>query len=119
MRTHRSLKAWITANKLARQGIRLARLHWKPYASGAFSQLQRASLSAQLNIAEGYSLGSRTQFRHYLRIAYGSAVEAGEILELLADEGVLSATDVAEAREAAGLCQRLLLGLLHRMRQPA
>ncbi len=35
-----------------------ARSHWKPHASALFDQLQRAALSVQCNIAEGYALGS-------------------------------------------------------------
>jgi len=47
-------------------------------ASALFAQLQRASLSVELNIAEGYSFGpSRTYTRHF-GVAYGSAVEGGD-----------------------------------------
>jgi four helix bundle protein len=119
MRDHRSLKAWQEARRLAKFGIRLARDHWRPYASGAFSQLQRASLSVQLNIAEGYARKSPAQIRQGLTIAYGSAVEAGEILELLMEEGAISPETGREALAAACLCQRLLLGLLRHYRQPA
>ena len=119
MQSHRSLEAWKAAHVLARAGIRLARDHWRPYASGAFAQLQRATLSAQLNIAEGYARWSRPQFRQFLSIAYGSAVEAGEILELLELEGVIDPAEAKKARAAAGRCQRLLIGLLKRMQAPS
>lgn len=117
MRDHRSLKAWQQASLLARFGIRLARDHWRPYASGAFSQLQRASLSVRLNIAEGYARKSPAQIHHGLTIAYGSAIESGEILELMLEERVIGAEAGAEALEAATSCQRLLLGLLKHYRR--
>ena len=72
---HRSLYAWQEARAVALGAIDLARVSWKPYASALFSQLQRASLSVQLNIAEGYAYGNSPSFTHHLAIAYGSAVE--------------------------------------------
>jgi len=54
-----------------------------------FAQLQRASLSVQLNIAEGYALRSPRRFRNHLEIAYGSAVESRELLEILAENALL------------------------------
>src|SRR5690242_3036568 len=56
------------------------------------SGFQRSSLSVQLNIAEGYSLPRR--FRSHLEIAYGSAVETGDLLELALEEGVIPPADV-------------------------
>ena len=44
-------------------------------------QLQRASLSVQLNIAEGFAYGDSATYTRFLGIAYGSAVEALELLE--------------------------------------
>jgi four helix bundle protein len=39
-------------------------------------------LSVQLNIAEGYALRSPKRFRNHLDIAYASAVEMRDLLEL-------------------------------------
>ena len=52
MRDHTSLHAWQEAHAASVGGIRLCRSSWKPYASALFNQLQRASLSVHLNIAE-------------------------------------------------------------------
>ena len=49
--------------------------------SGIVSQLQRASLSVQLKIAEEYAFGEPPTYLRHFRIAYGSAVETGELLE--------------------------------------
>ena len=88
MRDHTSLRAWQEARKISIEVIRLAHSSWKPYAAALFSQLQRASLSIQLNIAEGYTYGDSPTFTKHLGIAYGSAVETGELLRLLLDTEV-------------------------------
>jgi len=92
VRDHRSLHAWQEARGVVLGVISLAYTEWKPYAAAVFSQLQRASLSVQLNIAEGYAFGDSPTFRRHLSIAYGSAVETGELLEVALDCGVVPAT---------------------------
>ena len=53
MRDHRSLEAW-----------------------------REARTVVQLNIAEGYAYADSPSFTRHLRIAYGSSVETGELLEI-------------------------------------
>jgi four helix bundle protein len=62
---------------------RLARGIWHPSLAPIINQLRRASLSVQLNIAEGQALGGARQFARHLTVAYGSAIESVELLELL------------------------------------
>ncbi len=112
MRDHRSLHAWQEARAVALGAIDLARVSWKPYASALFSQLQRASLSVQLNIAEGYAYGSSPSFTHHLTIAYGSAVETGELLEIALDAELISLEVRTGLLERNHRSQRLLLGML-------
>jgi four helix bundle protein len=78
MRDHKSLLAWQEANAVARTVMLATRAIRHP----CIDQLQRAALSVQLNIAEGYALKSPKRFRNHLDIAYGSAVETAELLEL-------------------------------------
>jgi len=96
--------------------LRLSRTAWQPYASAAFGQLQRASLSVKLNIAEGYTYGNSPTFTRHLGVAYGSAVETGELVRLLAEADIIEPSAVAEAERRNARCQRLLLGLLKRRR---
>jgi four helix bundle protein len=112
MRDHRSLEAWSEAHAVTLLAIRLARTAWQPYASALFGQLQRASLSVQLNIAEGYTYGDSPTFTRHLAIAYGSAVETGELIRLLAEAEIVQPTAVAEVEQRNARCQRLILGLL-------
>jgi four helix bundle protein len=116
MRDHTSLKAWQEAHAVALSVIELARTAWKPYASALFSQLQRASLSVQLNISEGYTFGDSPTFTRHLGVAYGSAVETGELVRLLGDAGIIAPSALTELRERNARCQRLILGLLKRRR---
>jgi four helix bundle protein len=119
MRSHTTLLAWREARELSRGVVRLAQTSWRPPLRAIFDQLLRSSLSIQLNIAEGYALGNTGSFRRHLAIAYGSAVETGELLELLHD---LEAIPQQELQPLRGRCrgtQRLLLGLIRHMRQPS
>ena len=92
--------------------LEVARNSWKPYAAALFSQLQRASLSVQLNIAEGYAYANSPSFTRHLAIAYGSAVETGELLELALDARLIAATVGKQLLTRNQRSQRLLLGLL-------
>jgi len=116
MRDHTSLHAWQEANAVTLLVIRLLQTAWKPYGSALFYQLQRAALSVQLNIAEGYTFGDSPSYTKYLGVAYGSAVEAGEILRILSDSGIVDPSTIAEIRLRNARSQRLILGLLKRRR---
>ena len=116
MKTHRSLDAWKEAKALSGLAIRAARFHWKPWASALFAQLLRSSLSVQLNIAEGSTFNRSPTYARHLGIAYGSAVETGELLELLEECEVVPSVEAQAMTERSSRCQRLLLGLLKRHR---
>lgn len=114
--SHRTLKAWIEAKEVSRAAYRASRDHWKPSAAALFSQLQRSALSIQLNIAEGFALADLGRFGNHLAIAYGSAVESEDILELAMEESVIPEEFANLAIERCQRCERLLLGLLKRYR---
>ena len=103
MVTHKDLDAWKVSREIVAVPLRLSRERWHPWAAALFSQALRATLSVQLNIAEGYAFGpSPTRTRHY-RIAYGSAVETGELCDHLVETGIL---DTAGAEVLLGLSLR-------------
>ena len=116
MWTHRSLHAWQEARQVTHAAFHAARLHWKPQGSALFSQLQRAALSIQLNIAEGSALGDRGRFGYHLQVAYGSAVETSELFEIAIEQGFLPEEFGQKALSHCRRCERLLLGLLKRYR---
>ena len=114
MRDHRSLRAWQEARKVSGFAIDAGRDHWRPWAAALFGQLQRSALSVQLNIAEGYALGGPRLFGKHLRIAYGSAVETRDLLDLARDKQLLPEGLVAQAVTDCNACQALLCGLMKR-----
>ena len=67
----------------------------------------------QLNIAEGYALRTSKRFRNHLDIAYSSAVETAELLELCRELGLLRNEFTTSVLERCQLCQRLLRGLIN------
>ena len=115
MQDQTSLLAWQLSRIVARAALSACRDHWKPWASAIFWQLQRASLSVQLNIAEGYARGRRREFLRHLNIAYGSAVETAELLSLCRDENVVPEHVLKPIGRDCSRCQGLLLGLTHRL----
>jgi len=117
VRDHKSLEAWQEANAVAKGTIRLSRAHWKPYGGAIFSQLQRASLSVQLNVAEGYAYGNSPSFTRFLGVAYGSAVETVELLELAVDSSLIPDDEASALLTHARSARNLLLGLLRSRRK--
>jgi four helix bundle protein len=117
VRDHRSLHAWQEARAVALGAIVLARDSWKPYAAGLFGQLQRSSLSVQLNIAEGYAFGESPTYARHLRIACASAVETGELLELALKASVIPLDSGTELLNRTRRSQRLILGMLKSRRR--
>ena len=114
MRDHTSLIAWREAEVVSLAVIDLGREYWRPYVAAAFAQLQRAALSVQLNLAEGYAFTDSPTFRRHLNIAYGSAVETGELLSILAKSGAVPPPRIAPVLQSCRRSQRLLLGLIRR-----
>ena len=115
MRDHTSLIAWQEAEAVAITAVRLSRTYWRPPARAIFDQLLRASVSAQVNISEGYAWTDSPTFRRHLQIAYGSAVGCGDLLRLLERTGIVPPAEIAPVSERCGRCQRLILGLYHRV----
>lgn len=72
----------------------------------------------QLNIAEGYALMTPRRIRNHLEIAYGSAVETKELLEILTDNDLLPGDLGREAIQSRSRSQGLILGLIKRYRDP-
>jgi len=117
MRDHTSLRAWQQAHAVSVEVIRLCKSSWKPYAAALFGQLQRSSLSVQLNIAEGYTFGDSPTFTKHLGIAYGSAVETGELLRLAVEAEVIDEKLLKPLLQQTQETEHIPLGLLKRRRR--
>jgi four helix bundle protein len=62
------------------------------------SQLQRASLSVPLNVAEGFGRRSAADRRHFYSIARGSALECAALLDVLASRGLIAIGPLRQLR---------------------
>ena len=112
MQHHRSLVAWQNAHEVVLAVFDPAFRARHPSHFSLFDQLRRAALSVQLNVAEGYALGSVPSFRRHLRIAYGSAVETTDLLDLVVELQLLPSPAVGPVLERSRRSQGLVLGLL-------
>lgn len=77
------------------------------------NQIRRAAVSVMSNIAEGFERYSRSEFRHFLSIARGSASEVRSQLHLAHELGYLPQSDFASLY---GLCLEIarMISALHR-----
>ena len=114
MQSHKSLVAWQEARAVTRGVLRLSITSWKPQYAAIFGQLQRSSVSVQLNIAEGYGFGPSPRMRNHLRIAYSSAIETADVLELLEESDIFDNASTSELLNSCRRSQKLLTGLLRR-----
>lgn len=118
MKGHKSLEASKSAHFVVGAVYDPAFRAPQPPAYPIYDQLRRAALSMQLNIAEGYGLRSPAAFRRHLNIAYGSAIETADLLELILEKH-LGPTDLTRTLLArTHRTQQLLLGLIHRYSGP-
>ena len=117
MRNHKSLLAWQRAHSVVSRVLDASDKYWRPSAGAVFSQLQRAALSVQLNIAEGYALRSVGYLRRHLTIAYGSAVETSDLVEILQERQLIPLEEITVVVGTAEETQALIMGLLRRVRR--
>ena len=74
-------------------------------------QLERASVSFVLNIAEGAGRFSRGEKRRHYSSAHGSAVESAAILDLLVVRGLVAADECQLVRGMLGRIVQMLVKL--------
>jgi len=77
-------------------------------------QLDRASVSVSLNIAEGAGRVAPLEKAHFFSIARGSATESGAALDLLVARGLVSPVDYRRARSLLIRIVSMLVGLMRR-----
>jgi len=75
-------------------------------------QIQRASLSINNNIAEGFERCSKKEFKHFLYIAKGSCGEVRSMLYIANELGYLKEQKFKELHDKTIEISKLLLGLI-------
>jgi four helix bundle protein len=80
---------------------------------GLQAQLRRAAVSIAANLVEGCARRSGRDYRRFVEIALGSAVELRYLLRLTEELGLLTAHPVAMCRKRSDHVARALHELLH------
>jgi four helix bundle protein len=82
-------EAWQRCHELSLAVYRVTS-SWPPAERyGLTSQVRRAAVSAEANLAEGAAKRGRAEFRRYLDISLGSLSEVACLLRLATDLGIL------------------------------
>ena len=115
---YKSLVAWQAARDLNLATLeatdeRLARRTW-----AVIDQLRRAGISADVNIVEGYALGTQAQFRRHLKIALGSAAEAERLIDIAVERCYLESAVLVRLQSLADRAVRTIYGLARSPRLP-
>jgi four helix bundle protein len=119
MLQHKSLEAWKSAHQVVGEIFDPDFKAPTPSSWAIYDQLRRAALSVQLNVAEGYAMRTPRAIKRFLVIAYGSAIETGDLLELILEKKLGPADMVEKLLAQTFRTQRLLLGLIHRYQSQA
>ena len=86
-----------------------------PPGLAARSQLDRASTSIPLNLAESNGKLSEGERARFLQIALGSTLECAATLDVLVARGVLEADGVAEGKEMLERIAAMLMAMLRKL----
>ncbi|HEX9633652.1 MAG TPA: four helix bundle protein [Gemmatimonadales bacterium] len=116
MEGYRALHAWQLAQQLS-LGILdatdgpLPRRAWT-----VVDQLRRAAVSVDVNLVEGYALGTVPLFRRHVRIALGSAAETQRLLTIAAERQYLLPQQTTPLLDLADQTVACLIGLMRSRR---
>ncbi|MBC7790919.1 MAG: four helix bundle protein [Anaerolineae bacterium] len=110
-RSYQDLRAWQRAMDLAAECEVVSR-RLRSRSATLSKQLQRASISVPLNIAEGCGRRTRADFLRHLSVANGSLLEVETILLLALRFGTLRELEAKAALELTAEVGRILAGLI-------
>jgi four helix bundle protein len=116
MQSFRDLKVWHRAHETTLRVYRSTRPFPAEERYGITAQMRRAAGSIGANIAEGCARGSDADFARFLQNALGSASELEYQLVLARDIEYLAAAEAAELTAATVEIERMLTGLISRLR---
>jgi four helix bundle protein len=107
------IKAWQEARIMTQEIYHLTATGSFAKDSGLKNQIQRASVSAMSNIAEGFDCDSSKEFARFLGIARRSTVEVQSLLYVALDAGYISEDVFQLYYQQAAKTKGLIGGFLH------
>lgn len=118
MRDYRDLKVWEKAHQLTLDVYRGTQSFPKEELFGLTSQIRRASVSIEANLAEGCGRRSDGEMGRFIQIAMGSGTELSCHLLLARDLGLMKAEEYSGLYERVTEVLRMLSALSHKVRHP-
>jgi four helix bundle protein len=117
VKSYRDLETWQTAMDLVAEIYRVTKIFPKDELYSLTSQLRRAAVSDQSNIAEGQGRESTKEFLHRLSMAHGSLCEVETQLPIAQRLGYLNQEDADRSASLAASVGRLINGLSRSLRR--
>ncbi len=111
----RELVVWQRARELAALLYTLTQQFPREEIYGLTGQLRRAGVSIASNIAEGSRRGTRSDYRSFLTMARGSALEVQTQLMIARDLGFGDAAQVARAENLAEEISKMLWAITQKL----
>lgn len=109
---HQKLEVFSASKEFVFEYYRLTKSLPEHEKFGMISQIRRAALSVQLNIAEGASRKSGQERKRYYEIARGSIIEIDAALDIAEGIEYLKNINVKPLGEKMIRCFKLLSGLI-------
>src|SRR3984893_5568011 len=104
VQSYRDLRVWKTSVELALEVYRITELFPQSERFGLTSQLRGAAVSVASNIAEGHARSTRGEYRNFLSMARGSAIEVEVQLFPAEQIGYVQSPTLVKAR---GYCESI------------
>ena len=117
IRKFEEIRAWQEARKLNRMVYDLTRSGSLRSDFGLRNQLQKASVSAMTNIAEGFDCNSKNEFIRFLGYARRSAVEVQSLLYSARDAGYIRRADFRAHYDQANRVKKLIGAFMRSLRK--
>lgn len=114
--SYRDLLVWQKAVELSVGIYLLTEKYPKEEMYGLISQMRRASVSIASNIAEGRYRGTKADFCHFLRIAFGSGAELETQLEISKKLPKTKALDYEAVDALLGEIMRMLNVMIEKLK---
>ena|SRR6266550_2373325 len=116
VQSYRDLEVWKIAVDLTLEIYRITDSFPQSERFGLTSQLRRGAVSIASNIAEGHARSSRGEFRNFLSVARGSAIEVEVQLFLAEQIGYVQSSTLVNARGYCESISRMITNLKRALR---